>query len=221
MCLIDDQQIQLHPFIDFLCHPVHVLIICHSGSAFFFPVGESLLFARAMHKIWRHIAEFHDLPAPVDQHRGRAYYEEAAPGIFSVQMGHRRDGLYGLAQTHLIPQQHFFLLQDIARSEPLIGSKIPFEAGQVQRMCLNLRRQLCRNTAVDHLLPGLRAGQLLEKSIESGTVFFKVLQGGGSRHRQSLPIHLYESLRPVIQTAAEEDDQSGCRENRSLPFRAP
>ena len=190
MRLVDDQQVQLHAVIDFLCNPAHVLIICHSSSALFFPGGEGLFPARTVQKKGSHIAEFHNFPAPVDQDGSRAHDEESAPGIFSVQMRHRRDRLYGLAQTHFVPQQGFFLLQNIARAESLICAEISFETGQIQRMSFNPRRQLRRDAAVDHLLRHLRVVQLLEKGVKGGAVFFKVLHGGGSRHRQSLPVHL-------------------------------
>ena len=219
--LVDDQQVQIDAVIDLFRDPSHILVIGHGSPAIFFPGGESLLPARPVQKIGCHIAEFYSLPAPVDQHRGRAHDEKAASGVFSVQMRHRRQCLYGLAQAHLISQQRFFLFQDIARSEGLIGAEIPFETGQIKGMFFDLRRQLRRNAAVDHLLFRLCACQLLEKSVKCRAVFFIILPGGGSRHRQSFLVHLYKGFRSVIQAAAEELGQSACCKDSSLPLCAP
>ena len=95
------------------------------------PVRERGIPVLAVQPVCREPTVPRDLTQPIDQDRGRADDEEV-PLPRGSEVGHRRDGLHRLAQTHLVAEQGMPLHESEFRPELLVATHRCGDQGQVQ-----------------------------------------------------------------------------------------
>ena len=212
--LIDDEHREGHLSVytvDDLCK---ALVIGHRGSALPDPAAEGILQQRAVDQMRFDIAEFLDLPAPVDKDRGRAHDKEPALGVLRIEMCHRRDRLDRLSQSHLIAQQYTSKGQNIARPERLIRAQVSLESAGIERESVDLLRQLSGNTAVDQFALRPSTRQLFDQCIISSAVLLKVLQRCFNTHMLRFLIPGDQVSDTREQRALSELDEVSDRQDR-------
>ena len=78
-----------------------------------------------------------DLPAPVLEHaRGANHEELRLPDV--LERHHRRDGLDGLSQAHLVAEQGLALVEDVLHAPFLVAAQGAVQALREESLVLNL-----------------------------------------------------------------------------------
>lgn len=152
------------------------------------PLREHLQPLRPVHRQRAQGGAGPDLPVPVDQHARRAHHQEVAlaPGR---EMGERGDGLHGLAEPHLVPEDHPLLRQREPRPEGLVATQ-----GDPQpRVVEPQRPHPVRDPGGQEPLGGVpvrpAAGQLRELAVVLGGPQLEVHPRPGRRLRRPQQIH--------------------------------
>ena len=101
------------------------------------PVFEGCAAVASVHLRHAELAVLLDLPAPVLEHARGANHEE--PGLPDVlERHHRRDGLDGLSQAHLVAKQGLSLVEDVLHAPLLIASQGAVQALREEGLVLDL-----------------------------------------------------------------------------------